>query len=162
MLKKCVILIAVASVLAGASVSNVVVTGTATDCFQAGRVQVSDVSVSAFSGDNAALVSLLRSMDTITFAEQDADAMSRFEGKYLELISLADTSAALGRDTTNLTGAFTLDVPPGDSLLIFGYAELEDEPFYYGYKVVGGQVSQAVELDMSLGGCAYVDALDTR
>lgn len=155
---KVLAVIFIASAVSAGAVSDVVLSGTAKDCFEANRITVPDVIVAAFDpATNQNIVGLLRAMDTVSFAENDPGAMTRFGSSYSQLINLVGTSTALARATSGAAGAFSLSFPARDSILVVGYQEVEDEPFYYGYKMVGGQANAPLALDMSRGGCSHLN-----
>ena len=142
---------------------NVVLRGAATDCAQAERVRPRGVAVLAFDArENRRILALLSELDAATFAEDAQEAMARFDSQYVRLMSAITSSPPLARAMTDTAGAFALELPRTDSVLVFAHAELEGEPFYFSHAVVGGLTDKTFELDMSKGGCAYLDSLDTR
>lgn len=94
-------------------------------------------------------------MDAATFAGGAEEAVARFDSQYVRLMSAITGSHPLARAMTDTAGAFILEFPRADSVLVFAYAELEGEPFYFPHAVVGGLTGKMLELDMSEGGCAY-------
>ena len=141
--------------LIGAAAAPVVITGTTQSCV-GGRPVITvgegGVRVSLFNKTKVAtLVTLLRTMDT-TPASSGA-AMTNFVTKYRQMISLTNTSAAIARVTSDSSGKFTVNTSPVDSVLIVAYADNEDEPIYYSYKMIGGRASSSTLLDMSRGAC---------
>jgi hypothetical protein len=149
--------------LTAATRPDVVLKGTAKDCFRRTYVQVAGVTIGAFDvSGNREIVELLTAMDTAAFADNDTSAMTRQEIRYARLVDLAARSSALARATTDTTGSFTLHIAAVDSVLVFGYAESEDEMLYYSYRIVGGRASSSFYLDMSGGQCRYPDEAHLR
>ena len=147
-----------AGILSAATLSNVTLTGAAKDCQGRTLVQVPGVTVAAFSPTrNKKIVDLLKSMDTAVFADADTSAITRFGSKYTQLIGMVTSSTALARTTSNSTGDFTLSIGAIDSALVVGYRDVEDEPNYYSYRMVGGRANTTFFLDMSRGVCHYGD-----
>lgn len=145
-----------AAILGAATLPSVTLTGAAKDCQGRTLVQVPGVTVAAFNPTrNKKIVDLLKSMDTAVFADADTAAMTRFGSKYAQLIGLVTNSTALARTTSNSTGDFTLSVTTIDSALVVGYEDVEDEPNYYSYRMVGGRANNTFFLDMSRGVCHY-------
>jgi hypothetical protein len=139
----------------GAAAAPIALSGTTQSCV-GGRpvivVGVGMVGVSAFNKTKVpTLVTLLRTMDT-TSASSEA-AMTTFVAKYRQMISLTNTSAAIARVTSDSSGKFSVNTSPVDSVLIVAYADNEDQPVYYSYKMVGGRASSSFVLDMSRGAC---------
>jgi hypothetical protein len=144
---------AIASV--GAAAAPIVLSGTTQSCV-GGKpvivVGVGQVSVSAFNKTKVpTLVTLLRTMDT-TSASSGA-GMTAFVTKYRQMISLTNTSTAISRVVSDSSGKFGVNTSPVDSVLIVAYADNEDQPVYYSYKMVGGRASSSFVLDMSRGAC---------
>lgn len=155
---KCLLFSVLISVTSATALSDVVLTGTAKDCFQAARVTAPNVAVAAFDpGTNPGILNLFRTLDTVSFADDNADAMPLFDSTYTQLMGLIETSTALARGTSNSVGAFSFSVPARDSILVVGHQEVEDEPFYYGYAMVNGQTSAQFALDMSRGACNHLN-----
>lgn len=133
----------------------VIVTGTATDCSRGEVIKLHGLEVRAFDPSrHQVLVTLLRSMDTVTWVGDGVESMARFEPMYGRMRDLLQSSTPAARDSTTQTGTFRLSVPASDSVLVIGQADLEDEPIYYAYKMLNGRYDVAFELDMSRGGCA--------
>jgi hypothetical protein len=149
-------IVAAAIVLCAAAMPNVVLTGAAKDCQGRTYVQVPGVTVAAFNPTkNRKMVDLLKAMDTASFVDGDTAAMTRFGSKYSQLVGLVTTSTALARATSSSTGDFSLTFAALDSALVVGYADVEDEPYYYSYGMVGGRANSVFALDMSRGVCHY-------
>jgi hypothetical protein len=145
-----------AAILSAATLPNVVLTGAAKDCNGRTLVQVPGVTIAAFSPTkNRKMVDLLKSMDTAVFVDSDTAAVTRFGSKYTQLIGMVMSSTALARTTSNATGDFTLSIASIDSALVVGYEDVEDEPNYYTYRMVGGRANTTFFLDMSRGVCHY-------
>ena len=141
--------------LVGASAGKVVLNGTTQSCF-GGRppipVNVGGINRSAFNTTKVpTLLTLLRSMDTAS--SSDSAGMAQFDAKYVQMVSLTNSSTALARVTSGSDGAFTVSISPVDSVLIVGFADNEGQPFYYSYGIVGGRSSHSIVLDMSRGDC---------
>lgn len=52
-------------------------------------------------------------------------------------------------------GTFSITISPIDSVLVVGYANVEDEPYVWDYKIMPGVVSRSFILDMSRGQCGF-------
>lgn len=127
---------------------DIVLTGTTTDCIPSFRVLVRGVNVMAFDPvRHPGILKLLRAMDSV---DVNVDGnWPKQEALYSQVLKLADTATALSRDTSEAGGVFSLRSPSRDSILLFAYAD--DEDFYYEYKMVGGQTSSNISIDMA--GC---------
>ena len=142
-------IVAAIIVLCAATLPSVVLTGAAKDCQGRTYVQVPGVTVAAFSPTkNRKMVDLLKSMDTAVFVDGDTAAMTRFGSQYSQLVGLVTASTALARATSSSTGDFSLTIAALDSALVVGYADVEDEPYYYTYRMVGGRANSVFALDM--------------
>jgi len=152
--KSSLILIAVIA-LTGWSTTTVVLSGTAQDCFSGNTVPVGGVNVSVFQVSKARkLVTQLKTMDQEKFLEGDYQAFNRFDTQYSQMVSLVNSTNALARGTSASNGTFSFTVTSVDSVLVVGYESVEDEPFYYSYKTMGGRSNLSFALDMSRGGCS--------
>jgi hypothetical protein len=154
MVKSSFILLA-AFVFVGAAAAPIVLNGTTQSCM-GGRpvivVGVGKVNVSAFNKTKVpTLVTLLRTMDTTSAS--NGTAMTNFVTKYRQMIALTNTSAAIARVTSDSSGKFSVSTSPVDSVLIVAYADNEDQPVDYSYKMVGGRASSSFVLDISRGAC---------
>jgi hypothetical protein len=139
----------------GAAAPPLILSGTTQSCVGGTPVivvGVGKVSVTAFNKSKVpTLVTLLRTMDT-TSASTEA-AMTNFVAKYRQMVSLTNTSTAIARVTSDSSGKFSVSTSPVDSVLIVAYADNEDQPVYYSYKMIGGRASSSFVLDMSRGAC---------
>ena len=118
-----------AALIAAASRQPVVITGTATDCHRGNVIKIHSMEVVALDPSaHQELVSLLRTMDTVTWAGDGTEAMSRFEPMYGRMVDLLESSTPLARDTTTATGTFTLSIASADSVLVIADADLENTP----------------------------------
>ena len=134
--------------------TTVVLSGTTQDCWERTPDPVSGVTLSVFQKSKAAkLITQLKAMDNATFANGDYLAMSRFDKQYVAMVALGKKTAALARGTSGSDGAFAFTVTAVDSVLVVGYAAVEDEPYYYSYKVVSGLSNLSFVLDMTRGHC---------
>ena len=138
-----------------ACTANVVLSGSARDCFDGREVPVRGVKVSAFDlGQAQQLMGHLKTMDRATFAEGDFGAMDRFGAQYSRMISLVDSTKALARTISDTNGVFGFTVTAVDTVLIVGHLEIEDEPYYHSYKSIPGRSTTPFTLDMSRGTCS--------
>ena len=153
---KLLLVMSLVGVLGASFDPTVTLSGAAKDCMRRTQVQVPGVTIGAFNPTkNRKMLDVLRSMDTATFVDADTAAMTRFGAKYVQLIGLIGTSTALARTTSNPAGDFSVAVPAADSVLVVGYEAVEDEPYYYSYRMVGARANTSFFLDMSRGSCQY-------
>ncbi len=133
---------------------HVILSGVTQGCFTQNEPQiVSRVNVSSFRVGNARpLLNQLRMMDTLSIPDTDPRGIDRFLTQYSHMLVLDTTTTPLARATSASNGAFSLTIPPTDSVLVVGYEDVEDQPFFYSYIVVLGQSNLTFILDMSLGG----------
>ncbi len=136
----------------------VVISGTVTDCFIPGRdpeVGIRGLDIRAFDpGVDTALVAALRSLDTLMLTMgRDSASTARWDATYWQLEDLWNNAIPLARDTTSATGTFALSVAPRDSVLVLSLSEVDGQPSYYHYKIVGALSNVSMVLDMSMGAC---------
>jgi hypothetical protein len=133
---------------------HVLLSGVTQGCFTQNQPQiVSGVNVSSFRvGDARPLLNQLRMMDTLSIPDTDPRAFDRFLAQYSQMLVLDTTTTPLARATSASNGAFSLSIPPTDSVLVVGYEDVEDQPFFYSYTVIPGRSSLNFILDMSPGG----------
>jgi hypothetical protein len=134
---------------------TVVLRGAAQDCFQGRQEAVGGVSVTAFDFKQAGrLFAQLKRMDAASFAVGDTLAMARFDVQYSRMLALLRATPRLARAMSGDDGKFSFPVAATDSVLVVGYEEMEDEPYYYASAIVPSRASRSFILDMSRGGCA--------
>ena len=149
-------LIWVALGLASPDRSAATLRGTVRDCDGPVEIHVSGISVAAFNpARSGELMGILEAMNSEVLVVTDSAAMKRFNARQDRLLSLVRGPGAIARARTNANGDFTLAVPRVDSVLVFAYRDLEDEPNYFTYRKVGGASRGPVYLDMSRGACRY-------
>jgi hypothetical protein len=135
--------------------ANITITGAAKDCFMNNLVGVGGVNIAAFQVSAARpVVAQLDTMANFTgFATGDTLAFKKYDALERQLQSLIVTTRALSRKISAEDGSFTMSIAPVDSLLVIGFADREDELYFFGYKYLSGQASTALLLDMSGGAC---------
>jgi hypothetical protein len=154
MLKTLATLLLAAVAACAANQRAAVLSGTVTDCDDDQVIGIRQIEVKALDpATNRDLVALLRSMDTVTWVGNGVESMARFEPMYGRMLGLLRRSTTLARDSTTEEGSFSLSVAASDSVLLIADAQVEDEPVYYAYRMVGARKHTTVELDMSHGQC---------
>jgi hypothetical protein len=153
---KAVAMLLLTGTLAGGSAANVTLKGVVRDCEGANEVRVSGVSVVAFDRlRSAEVVRLAQSLDTTVLIVTDTAAVKRFNTIHSRMISLVMGPGAVARGKSDAGGDLTLSVPRQDSLFVFAYRALDDEPNYYAYGMVSAKARGSFFLDMSRGACQY-------
>jgi hypothetical protein len=133
-------------------------TGTAQDCFMRKTVPVGNLSISAFKVSNARpLVAHLDSMDKFAGfgIGDDATASAHFDIMQTAMQNMIVSTRALERTTSALDGTFAFTFSPVDSVLVAGFANMEEEPYVYAYKIIHGLADTSFILDMSRGDCGF-------
>lgn len=157
MLKSFVGIVLVFVTFSGSREPLATLSGKVTDCFADSLVNMAEVSVAVFDAtQNLGMVDSLRAMDALNLADAAPAALSRMEMQFNRVTQLVENSTALARTTTDVNGSFEVTFSPVDSVVVFASYDAEDEPFPYGYKLLGGQLSGSVVVDMSRGGCNYI------
>lgn len=132
--------------------------GTVQDCFGGVMIPIGRVQILVF--DVAKSRPMLRQLAKMKTLLSEADSahyterLTRFFLEYDSLIPLVERTRPLTRTLSDSTGAFRVVFSPVDSVLLFAYAELEDEPTYYEYKIMHARPDTSLVIDMSKGGCA--------
>jgi hypothetical protein len=138
---------------------KVTLSGTAKTCFNTEIVPVRGVSVGFFRVSKARrLAAHLDSMARFPgFGPTggDASATAKFDALETEMQNLWRHTPALGRKASAADGTFSLIVSPVDSVLVLGWANVEDEPYVYDFKTMPATTSTSFILDMSRGGCGF-------
>jgi hypothetical protein len=151
--------IAALSVLAEALdagvLANVTLSGATKDCFMGNMVAVGGVNMAAFQVSAApAIVAQLDSMRNFTgFETHDPLAFQKYDSMENQLQTLIVTTRPLSRAISAADGSFTMAFAPVDSVLVVGFADREDEMYFYAYRYLSGQASSSFVLDMSRGAC---------
>jgi hypothetical protein len=86
-------------------------------------------------------------------SDHRTDRMERFFLEYDRLLPLVERTRTLARTLTDSVGTFRVTFAPVDSVLLFAYAELEDQPTYYQYKIIRARPDTTLAIDMASGGC---------
>lgn len=153
------IAVVIAFLLAGAVHAGVLapitITGATKDCFMRNMITVGGVNVSAFQVSVARpIIAQLDTMANFTgFATHDTLAFNKYDAMESRLQSLILMTHALSRKTSAPDGSFTMTFAPVDSILVIGFADREDEMYYFGYKYLSGRAYTSFVLDMSDGAC---------
>ena len=119
-------------------------------------VPVGGVTIGAFALDFGKPVhDQLDEMEKFTgFATHDSLAFEKYDAMETRLQNLVLTTRALSRATSAADGTFTLKFAPVDSVLVVGFADREDEMYYFAHTYIRGRADTSFVLDMSSGGCA--------
>ena len=151
-----IVLIWAALGLASADRSAATLRGTVRDCDGPVEIHLSGVSIAAFNPARSAdLMRILDAMSNEVLVVTDTAAMRQFNARQSQLLSLIRGAGAIARAKSNANGDFTLAVPRLDSVLVFAYRNLEDEPNYFTYRKVSAASRGTFYLDMSRGACTY-------
>lgn len=136
--------------------AQVVLTGTAQDCFLGSKLAVRKLPVAAFDASvSRTLEHTLALMDSVELNPRDSAAMARFSASYVRLVEFIRDSTALARDTTDAHGSFALAIAPVDSIIVIAERERGDEPFHFQYQKVAGRTNASFMLDMSGNRCGF-------
>lgn len=151
-----ILITGISALVIGANVPAAVLKGTVRDCNGQAEIRVPDVRIAAFNRTkNLSMIELIQSMDGEVLVVSDTSAMRQFRLKQRRLIDLVNNTSALARTRSDATGEFTLRLPSVDSVFVMVYRDLEDEPNYYSYRMVGARNRGAFFVDMSRGACRY-------
>ena len=134
---------------------TVTLSGIAQDCHPGMPIRlvgVSGVSIAAFQISRvSSLMANLKTSDTTTTT--DESAMIRVDTLSKRAHRLVDSLPALARVVSDSGGAFKLTIPATDSVVVYGTADAEDQPFYDAYQTMSGRRDASFVLDMARGGC---------
>ena len=137
---------------------NVTLSGTAKTCFNTTPVPVGGVSVSFFKLSNVRpLEAHLDSMNRFSgFGHgDDATATSQFDTLESVMQNMIVNTSAILRRTSAPDGTFSIFISAVDTVLVVGYANMEDEPYVYDYKIMPAVTDMSFILDMSRGQCGF-------
>jgi hypothetical protein len=143
----------------GAVQSDVTLSGKAMTCFNTSQAPVGGVAVGFYRLSSARpLAAHLDSMARFPgFGPDGADstAGAQFDAMQATMQSMAASTAAIYRRTSAADGTFSITISPVDTVLVLGYANMEDEPYVWNYKIMPAVASATFILDMSRGQCGY-------
>jgi hypothetical protein len=94
-------------------------------------------------------------MHRFVFVDFDSTAVPKFDSLMTRLQSLVISTHALARTGSASNGSFTLSFAPVDSVVVVGFEDMEDEPWYYSSKSMSGMANSSFILDMSRGHCGF-------
>lgn len=137
-------------------ITNVTISGSTKECFMGSMVPVGGVNLAAFQVSAARPVAAqLDTMANFTgFATSSyAVASQKYDSLNTQLQNLIVNTRALARASSAADGTFKMSFAPVDSVLLIGFADREDEQWYFSYKYLLGQASTSLVLDMLPGAC---------
>ena len=105
-----------------AAPERAVLTGTTLDCVAGTARRTAGVEVSIFP-KSPQLTSLIEGVQKAT----DENIFYRFD----KLIKFVKGTRALARVKSDSNGAFKVEIPALGQVIVFGYMETEDNPFYW-------------------------------
>lgn len=158
--KTSVAIVTTALTLAGVGYASVITTvsisGSTKECFMGSMVAVGGVNLAAFQVSAARpIAAQLDTMANFTgFATSSyAVASQKYDSLYNQLQNLIVNTRALARATSAADGRFKMSFAPVDSVVLIGFADREDEQWYFSYQYLSGQASSSLVLDMLPGTC---------
>jgi hypothetical protein len=139
-----------------AAAPKVTLTGKAQSCHPGKPLRlvgIPGINVSAFQVSKVSLLmAKLKEMDTTSMS--NGAFPPRLDTLVTQTDSLVNTSVALVRAVSDSNGTFKLVIPVTDSVLVYGLAHNEDDPFNQVYTTMSGRANKSFVLDLSEGGCA--------
>jgi hypothetical protein len=153
-MKRCITAFALVAVASSAQAqTRITLQGSAQDC-EGAPVMMPGVRLFALDArKNQRMVATLRSMDHLDWAGDNEGSMERLLAKYDTVMNLLKRSRPMARSVSNSRGRFAFRIASVDSVLVFGYEEMEDAPVYYAYRIISGRKHRSFILDMSKGAC---------
>ncbi len=137
---------------------NFVMSGAVQDCWEGRTITIRDVKVLVFDvAKSRPVLNQLAKMEALTSGGDSAhynERLTRFFLEYDHLLPLVERTRPLTRTLSDSVGTFRLAFTPVDSILLFAYAELEDQPTFYEYKIMRARPDTTLAIDMSNGECA--------
>jgi hypothetical protein len=131
--------------------------GTVQDCFGGVMIPIGRVEILVFDvAKSRPVLHQLARMETLLGEGDSAhytERLTRFFLEYDSLLPLVERTRPLARTLSDSLGTFRIAFAPVDSVLLFAYAELEDEPTFYQYKIMRARPDTSLLIDMSKGGC---------
>ena len=137
-------------------ITNVSISGSTKECFMGSMVAVGGVNLAAFQVSAAQpIVAQLDTMANFTgFATNTYGAASqKYDSLYNQLQNLIVNTRALSRAISAADGTFKMSFAPVDSVVLIGFADREDEQWYFSYQYLSGLASTSLVLDMLPGTC---------
>jgi hypothetical protein len=135
-----------------------VMSGAVQDCWEGRTITIRDVKVLVFDVTKSRpVLNQLAKMEALTSGGDSAhynERLTRFFLEYDHLLPLVERTPPLTRTLSDSVGTFRLAFTPVDSILLFAYAELEDQPTFYEYKIMRARPDTTLAIDMSNGDCA--------
>jgi len=125
----------------------VVVKDVAISCELGGK---SPVFVDVYIFDSAKVPRLVTLIKMIESSDPRNDKQSiQLTPRFDEMVRIIKRTQPLAHTKTDRVGSFRTEIPSVGSVIVFGYAEPEDHPYFYEYKrvVVSGRSSVDVVLD---------------
>lgn len=125
------------------------VDGTAVPCADSRETTsgVPGVHVSVFNPKKIpAIRKSLFVLDTLDWESGDPVAMRAAAREYDRLLGLVNRTPKLGYAMSNGNGDFEITVTQMDSVLVFGEAKMQGEPFFYSSKVVPASGQEEVRV----------------
>jgi hypothetical protein len=137
---------------------NFVMSGAVQDCWEGRTITIRDVKVLVFDvAKSRPVLQQLAKMEALLHppeSDHSTDRMERFFPEYDRLLPLVERTRSLVKTLTDSVGTFRVAFAPVDSVLLFAYAELEDQPTFYQYEIMRARPDTTLVIDMSKGECA--------
>lgn len=139
---------------------NFVMSGAAQDCWEGRTITIRDVKVLVFDvAKSRPVLHQLAKMEALLSGGDSAhynERLTRFFLEYDRLLPLVERTRPLARTLTDSVGTFRITFAPADTILVFAYAELEDQPTFYQYEIMRARPDTSLAIDMSRGECSGV------
>lgn len=122
--------------------SAATLTGKAVSC-ELGQPSPLQVSVLVFDAKrDRGLVDLAKALH-----REDDPTGALFPRRFAEAMDAVRKATALAK-ATDRTGTFRVNIPDGHDLLVWAYAEVEDHPYFYDYRLISiADQSKPITLD---------------
>jgi hypothetical protein len=135
-----------------------VMSGAVQDCWEGRTITIRNVKVLVFDvAKSRPVLHQLAKMEALLSGGDSAhynERLTRFFLEYDHLLPLVERTRPLTRALSDSVGTFRVTFTPVDSVLLFAYAELEDQPTFYQYEIMHARPDTTLVIDMSKGECA--------
>jgi hypothetical protein len=135
-----------------------VMSGAVQDCWEGRTITIRDVKVFVFDvAKSRPVAHQLAKMEALLSGGDSAhynEHLTRFFLEYDRLLPLVERTRPLARTLTDSVGTYRVTFAPADTILVFAYAELEDQPTFYQYEIMRARPDTSLAIDMSKGECA--------
>lgn len=130
--------------------ASIVLKGNAIDC-EIGKRHAAAVDVYVFDAAKVPeMANLLKSIES-SGPLDDSESIQRFSQRFSRMVKLLKSNKPLARLKPGQDGKFEVRVPAVENLIVIGYGEPLDQPFYWDHRELAVSHKSTVDVLLDIG-----------